>query len=64
MIARLTVAEYHDHDNSNDGYCEACGEWTTGGCEPDAREIPCEACGEPKVFGTEEALVEGLIEIV
>ncbi len=57
----LTESEYHDHCDAYDGVCLGCGEWTCGGCEPDARKYPCEACGEKRVYGAEEALMMGRI---
>jgi len=47
---------------SSEGICIACGS-TQGGCEPDARKYRCEACGENTVFGFEQALLEGLVDI-
>jgi len=47
----------------NEGICLGCGEFQ-GGCEPDARDYECECCGEHKVYGLEEAMMMGEINIV
>lgn len=44
------------------GACLACGKMADG-CEPDARNYECECCGKRQVFGLEELLVMGKIEI-
>lgn len=51
-----------DVEAGNIGVCLACGAETYG-VEPDAREYTCEACGAKKVYGLEEALVMGKINI-
>ncbi len=58
MPIQMTMEEYEQHVDQNDGVCLACGGWA-GFCEPDAREYPCDACGEKKVFGCEEAFMMG-----
>lgn len=58
-IYRCTEAEYHRHVNDSDGLCLACGGWTCGGVEPDARRYPCELCDMEKVYGAEEVLLMG-----
>lgn len=47
---------------NNDGICLACGEIQSG-CEPDARNYECECCGEKKVFGLQEAMLMGAINL-
>ena len=59
---KFTEEEYQTHVEDNDGLCLACGEWTFGGCEPDAENYSCEACGKNKVIGAENALIMGAIE--
>lgn len=64
MAKIITEEEYHEHCDSDDGFCTECNEFTRFGLtEPDAREYPCEQCGTNSVLGTEEALMEGAIEI-
>ncbi len=45
------------------GYCIYCGEeaWNV---EPDARGYECECCGKNGVYGLEELLMMGRVEIV
>lgn len=43
------------------GFCLACGNEQTA--EPDARKHQCEACGRPKVYGLEELLMMGLLQL-
>lgn len=61
---KMTEDEYRENVNDYNGFCLACGECRFGETEGDARNYPCESCEENKVFGTEELLVMGLIEII
>jgi DNA-directed RNA polymerase subunit RPC12/RpoP len=51
-----SAAELMEHSEEYDGFCIRCGEWTFGGCEPDAREYRCESCGSRSVYGAEELI--------
>ena len=44
------------------GCCLGCGE-EAWGVEPDARKYVCECCDKPKVYGLEELLMMGYVEI-
>lgn len=59
---KMTQDEYQDATNDYLGFCRACGE-SQDQCEPDAREYKCEACGELQVYGVEELLMMGQVEI-
>jgi hypothetical protein len=60
----ISIESFHDHVDNDDGYCTDCEDWTAlGGCEPDARRYRCNECGKKTVFGAQEALLMGLIEI-
>ena len=59
----ITEDEYRQHCNDHDGVCLGCREFTCGGVEPDAEMYPCDCCGERKVYGTEQALLWGRLEI-
>lgn len=63
LTVTLAEEELRSHIDSSDGICLGCGEWSCGGCEPDAREYECLSCGEHKVYGAEWALVMGNVEI-
>jgi hypothetical protein len=62
-VISISEEEYQEHCDAYDGVCLGCGEWTCGGCEPDARKYKCEACGEKRVYGCEEAMMMGRINI-
>jgi hypothetical protein len=60
----ISIASFYDHVDNDDGYCTTCADWTAlGGCEPDARNYRCDECDKKTVFGAQEALLMGLIEI-
>jgi len=59
----LTVEEYQQHCDQYDGFCTSCEEWTVGGVEPDAENYTCEMCDEATVFGCEQLLIMGCLEI-
>jgi hypothetical protein len=61
-IIRMTEAHYILNLNEYIGICRECG-YEQCGCEPDARKYKCEDCGAKQVFGTEELLQMGLIDI-
>jgi len=49
--------------NGSNGACLRCGTIQYGGVEPDARGYVCAVCGECEVYGLEELLIMGEIEI-
>ena len=44
-------------DDTYEGYCTNCGEWTHDSCEPDAHEYECPQCGQFTCYGAEELLM-------
>ncbi len=58
----LTVDEFQEYSDDYMGVCLSCNELQDG-CEPDAENYKCESCGEHKVFGLEQALIIGQIDI-
>ena len=58
----MTWSEYQQSRNDNMGICRACG-YEQSGCEPDARGYECEQCGQKAVYGTEELLMMGKLEV-
>jgi hypothetical protein len=63
-IIKLTDEDYWRLSNRGAGLCRSCGDLDDSGCvEPDARHYRCEACDEREVFGLEEAMVMGLVEV-
>jgi len=63
MKFKMTESEYRENTNDYIGFCISCGE-ERDCCEGDARNYPCENCDKDDVFGTEELLMMGRIEIV
>lgn len=59
----MSQDEFHEADEGSIGYCIRCGS-DCDGCEPDARRYRCEACSKTSVYGTQELLIMGLVEIV
>ncbi len=62
-IKTMTEEEYHEAREDSLGYCLLCGA-ERGCCEPDARNYDCEECGHNEVFGVEELMIMGKVEIV
>jgi hypothetical protein len=60
IVLKATAEEIEDGRN---GLCRACGEPTTSPVEPDARNYTCGSCGEKEVFGLEELLIMGELEL-
>ena len=46
------------------GGCMACGELKYGGVEPDARGYECDECGDSEVYGLEELVIMGQLNLV
>ncbi len=61
---KITFDEFFGEKDEYAGLCLACNEITTYGVEPDGRRRECEQCGEPTVFGLEEAMIMGEIELM
>lgn len=62
-MIHINTDEYNQMRENYRGYCLECG-GEQYNCEPDAREYTCESCGEPSVFGIEELLITGHLEII
>jgi len=62
MVKQLSEEEYESLTEEYGGYCRTCGEEVTG-MEPDARNYECPSCGSSQVFGIEELLIMGEVEI-
>ena len=61
-VFKMSADEYDMMKEESGGYCLDCLTEASG-VEPDAREYTCEECSEPRVFGIEELLMMGLVEI-
>ena len=62
-MIKVTEEQFHALREDSMGICLNCKE-EQDCCEPDARNYLCEYCGKKKVFGIEELLIMGLIEII
>lgn len=58
----MSESEYLDAQDNYIGYCTSCGADHTE-CEPDARKRFCEACHKHTVYGAQELLIAGKIEL-
>ena len=58
----MTEVEYREADDDHEGRCVACGAVATS-VEPDARGYPCEECGATGVFGLQELVLMGVVDI-
>lgn len=58
----LVMSEKEFNHHYDGGFCLACFAEVSG-IEPDARHYECEACGERRVYGCDELLIMGRIEI-
>jgi len=43
-------------DDTQEGWCTSCGEWTHDCCDPDSRKVKCPVCERPTVYGAQEIL--------
>ena len=59
----LTEQQFFNASENYTGFCLACGK-TQGETEPDARKYTCNGCNKPKVYGLEELMIIGLINLI
>jgi DNA-directed RNA polymerase subunit RPC12/RpoP len=60
---QLSESEYMEHREEYGGLCVKCG-YDQWGVEPDAEKYKCEECGSRAVYGTENLLMMGRVDIV
>ena len=60
---KIDTEHYQEMCDSYMGYCPDCQDFTCPNTEPDAYGYLCPECGEMEVMGTEQALLDGLIEL-
>lgn len=58
----VTEDEFLEMGNNYEGVCLYCGE-VASGVEPDAHKYHCDACNKKGVFGLEEALLWGRVQV-
>ncbi len=59
---RMTEDEYLDGRMNYVGYCLKCGDEAYN-VEPDARKHTCDSCGAAAVYGIEDLLMTGRLDI-
>jgi DNA-directed RNA polymerase subunit RPC12/RpoP len=59
----MTIDEYQMADDEMEGRCTACG-MEAYGVEPDARRYTCEYCEARAVYGVQELMLMGQIDLV
>ena len=61
---KISEDEYFELLDCYGGYCLNCEDLVWEGCEPDARNYLCPNCNHNKLFGIEEAMVMGEVDVV
>lgn len=61
-MIKMTFARFETATENYLGFCVTCGR-SRKHCEPDAREYPCAKCKTNTVYGAEELLIIGEIEL-
>lgn len=61
-VPSLSSEEFVEVAEADEGFCVVCGE-TASGVEPDACSYICENCGQPDVYGYEELMLMGDVEL-
>jgi len=56
---KISERRYREACREYEGWCTACGDFTTCEVEPDAVGYRCDCCDENTVMGAEEALLCG-----
>ena len=56
-FVEISEEEFLEHQDSFDGICANCQEWSCGGVEGDAENYKCESCGNNSVMGADNALI-------
>jgi hypothetical protein len=62
MTIKMSEERFSEARDNYSGFCTVCGVENFE-VEPDARNYCCDDCGAYKVFGVEELLIMGEIEI-
>lgn len=61
-MAKTFKVTSEEMEDGTIGICRSCGHMQ-GGTEPDADDYICGKCGLPEVFGLENALLRGIVEV-
>ena len=60
----MTEGEYSSSADEGGGACVMCGSPAEDYVEPDARQYHCDCCGQDGVYGLEELLIMGYIQLI
>lgn len=61
---KIIKAYEEEITDGTNGCCLACEEFVFGGIEPDAENYICDNCHQPQVFGLEQLLIMGKLELM
>lgn len=61
---RITMDEFNDLRDANDGFCVKCGKINEGFHEPDAENYECSHCEERESFGMDTLFMNGTVQLV
>ena len=59
----ISNEEYMNATNNDEGWCTSCCAFTADNVEPDAENYRCQSCDEYTVYGAEQALLRGFIDV-
>ena len=62
FVPIVTEDEMFELMDCYEGFCVMCGA-VRGCCEPDARQYLCESCGKRGVYGFQELLLMGILQL-
>ena len=63
-IFKMRQDVFKQHCDEHDGICLACSGIAYSDTEPDAENYLCDNCGEEEVYGIENLLIMGHIQII
>jgi hypothetical protein len=59
----MKIAAFEKACEGYKGFCSNCKKMTRAGCEPDARGYNCPRCKKDTVYGAEEAMMMGILDV-
>jgi hypothetical protein len=62
-VKSFSAEEFQDMCDESQGFCTTCQDFTRDTCEPDACNYDCPECMKLTVFGAEQAMMMGLLEV-
>ena len=63
MAYHIAEAHYRDLRESYSGICLHCHAIKHGDVEPDAENYKCEDCGKKRMFGIEQLVISGVLQV-